>query len=146
MELRPTGWRGGRALLGSLIYRGGPCEVVVTDRAGTSWPHPIYGIRIRVIEERGGAVVMDRRSPWFEGRNLPDFCRRIERLVTEHLVLPLSRCSRDADCDVDRVTNECRRCGVVHGPPCPGCGSRAYHLPDCTFLVALDQQVKEALG
>jgi len=39
---------------------------------------------------------------------------------------------RDADCEVDPRTDSCRACGVYHGDPCPACGGRGFHVPDCS--------------
>jgi hypothetical protein len=39
----------------------------------------------------------------------------------------------DIECDVSPETDSCRACGVYHGgPPCPECGERAFHGPDCS--------------
>ena len=43
----------------------------------------------------------------------------------------------DADCllanslDTD---DTCRICGAYHGDPCPECGGRGYHQPDCSHV------------
>ncbi len=41
---------------------------------------------------------------------------------------------QDADCTVDPETNLCVVCGVEHAEPCPDCGGRGFHKPDCPVL------------
>jgi len=43
----------------------------------------------------------------------------------------------DADClaaDSIDATNTCTICGAYHGDPCPECGGRGYHQPDCSHV------------
>lgn len=43
----------------------------------------------------------------------------------------LAEHTKDKDCIVGDVTGWCLICHVAHGDPCPDCGARAYHKPNC---------------
>lgn len=44
--------------------------------------------------------------------------------------------SQDADCTLDE-DGMCTICGVLHGEPCPECGGRGFHKPDCMNQYAM---------
>lgn len=49
---------------------------------------------------------------------------------------------RDAECDVDPATMECRGCGVENGDPCEICGGRAFHRLGCTASAETTEQLR----
>ena len=45
--------------------------------------------------------------------------------------------TRDDDCyvaDSIDATDTCTICGAYHGDPCPDCGGRGYHEPECNHI------------
>lgn len=54
----------------------------------------------------------------------------------------------DADCRglIDPATDCCRVCGVLHGDPCPDCGGRGFHRPDCAAEVQATYRLTSSAG
>lgn len=85
------------------------------------------------------SVAADRRSclvKWADGETSesnPEDCLAVVEPIPE----PAAAHTCDADClaagmvpTLDEM-DECPVCHVLHGEPCPWCGDRGYHKPDC---------------
>lgn len=73
-----------------------------------------------------------------------DTRQAVERELTRQRLA--STHHRDSDCTLDE-DDCCAICHVFHGDPCPTCGGRGYHEPDCSDFAGVrseGDQPKEA--
>ncbi len=64
-----------------------------------------------------------------EFKGVRGLCHEMERYLLKRSE-GITPHSRDEHCVLDE-TNTCTICGVYHGDPCPSCGGRGYHYPEC---------------